>query len=51
MDPVVKKANFILQHAGTYQRDAIFRQIVDATVYITDEERMQSINFLDNILD
>lgn len=42
MTTEIRKANFILKHAEQYDRDPIFKQMVDNTVYLTQAEIEES---------
>lgn len=38
-----RRANFILRHSEQYQGDPVFKQMVDNTVYLSEGEKLDSI--------
>lgn len=42
-----RKANEILKHSELYNSDPVFKQMLDNTVYLTQEEKEKSISTID----
>lgn len=43
-----RRANFILRHCEQYGNDPIFRNIVDSTVFLSDEQKLDSVQYVIN---
>lgn len=38
-----RRANFIIRHADQYEANAAFRAMVDSTIYLTEEQKHESM--------